>query len=63
MKNIEISDDLYDSLQRLKEVFYEIGEGEKKGESAFDTFSDEDVLSILIGGFIDSMGEPGEDID
>lgn len=63
MKNIEISDEMYDALQRLKEVFYEMGQGERKGDNPFDTFSDEDVLSILIGGFIDSLGESKNDFD
>ena len=57
MKRIKISDEIYDTLQQLKEVFYEMGQGEKKGDNPFDTFSDEDVLSILIGGFIDSLGQ------
>lgn len=57
MKRIKISDEMYDTLQQLKEVFYEMGQGEKKGDNPFDTFSDEDVLSILIGGFIDSLGQ------
>ena len=57
MKRIKISDEMYDTLQQLKEVFYEMGQGEKKGDYPFDTFSDEDVLSILIGGFIDSLGQ------
>lgn len=57
MKTIQISDEMYDTLQRLKEVFYEMGEGERKGDNPFDTFSDEDVMSILVGGFIDSLGE------
>lgn len=63
MKTIEISDEMFDTLQRLKELFYEMGEGERKGESAHDTFSDEDVLSILVGGFIDSLGESVTDKD
>ena len=63
MKTIQISDEMYDTLQRLKEVFYEMGEGERKGNNPFDTFSDEDVLSILVGGFIDSLGESVTDKD
>lgn len=63
MKTIVITDEMFDTLQRLKEVFYEMGEGEKKGETTYDTFSDEDVLSILIGGFIDSLGGSGGGVD
>lgn len=52
-KTIEISGDLYEAIQKLKEVFLQLTGQEVK--------SDEDVLSILIGGFIDSLsqGAPG----
>lgn len=54
-KTIEVSQELYDAVQKLKEVFKELtGQTIEK---------DEDVLSILIGGFIDSLsqGAPGTD--
>lgn len=52
-KTIEVSSDLYEAIQKLKEVFLQLTGQEVK--------SDEDVLSILIGGFIDSLsqGAPG----
>mgnify|MGYP007115163143 CR=1 FL=1 len=52
-KTIEVSGDLYEAIQKLKEVFLQLTGQEVK--------SDEDVLSILIGGFIDSLsqGAPG----
>ena len=56
MKYVEVPDDLYETIQKLKEVFYEMDETEKKGKSPYDSFSDKDVIAILIGGFIDSMG-------
>lgn len=52
-KTIEVSEDLYNAVQKLKEVFKELtGQTIEK---------DEDVLSILIGWFIDSLaqGAPG----
>ncbi len=52
-KTIEVSSDLYEAIQKLKEVFLQLTGQEVK--------NDEDVLSILIGGFIDSLsqGAPG----
>jgi predicted CopG family antitoxin len=48
-KTIEVSEDLYAAIQKLKEVFQEMtGQAIEK---------DEDVLSILIGGFIDSLAQ------
>ncbi len=48
-KTIEVSEDLYTAIQKLKEVFQEMtGQPIEK---------DEDVLSILIGGFIDSLAQ------
>jgi|GEM_PF-3615207 len=46
-KNIEISPDLYDAIQQLKSIFSEM--------SGKPIDSDEDVLSILVSGFIDSV--------
>lgn len=46
-KNIEISQDLYDAIQQLKQIFSEM--------SGKPIASDEDVLSILVSGFIDSV--------
>jgi predicted CopG family antitoxin len=49
MQTIEVSQELYDAIQKLKEVFKELtGQTVEK---------DEDVLSILIGGFIDSLSQ------
>jgi predicted CopG family antitoxin len=48
-KTIEVSEDLYGAIQKLKEVFEQMT-GQK-------VESDEDVLSILIGGFIDSLSQ------
>lgn len=52
-KNIEISSDLYDAIQQLKSIF-----GEMSGKPIE---SDEDVLSILVSGFIDSVMQEQED--
>jgi predicted CopG family antitoxin len=49
MKNIEVSQELYDAIQKLKEVFKEL--------TGQEITKDEDVLSILIGGFIDSLSQ------
>ncbi len=46
-KNIEISAELYDAIQQLKQIFAEM--------SGKPIESDEDVLSILVSGFIDSV--------
>lgn len=46
-KNLEISGELYDAIQQLKQVFAEM--------SGKPIDSDEDVLSILVSGFIDSV--------
>lgn len=46
-KSIEISGELYDAVQQLKQVFSEM--------SGKPLESDEDVLSILVSGFIDSV--------
>jgi predicted CopG family antitoxin len=48
-KTIEVSEDLYNAIQKLKEVFEQMT-GQK-------VEADEDVLSILIGGFIDSLSQ------
>lgn len=46
-KHIEISGELYDAIQQLKEIF-----GNMAGKPIEN---DEDVLSILVSGFIDSV--------
>ena len=49
MKTIEIPEDLYNAIQRLKEDFKEMtGQSVEK---------DEDVIAILVGGFIDSLSQ------
>ncbi len=49
MKTIEIPEDLYNAIQRLKEVFKEMtGQSVEK---------DEDVIAILVGGLIDSLSQ------
>ena len=49
MKTIEIPEDLYNAIQRLKEVFKEMtGQSVEK---------DEDVIAILVVGFIDSLSQ------
>ncbi len=46
-KHLEISGELYDAIQQLKQIF-----GEMSGKPIEN---DEDVLSILVSGFIDSV--------
>ncbi len=46
-KHLEISGELYDAIQQLKEIFAQM--------SGKPIESDEDVLSILVSGFIDSV--------
>lgn len=46
-KNIQISDELYDAIQQLKQIFAQM--------SGKPIENDEDVLSILVSGFIDSV--------
>lgn len=46
-KHIEISHELYDAIQQLKEIFTQM--------SGKPIENDEDVLSILVSGFIDSV--------
>ncbi len=46
-KHIEISGELYDAIQQLKQIFSEM--------SGKPIANDEDVLSILVSGFIDSV--------
>lgn len=49
MKTIEIPEDLYNAIQKLKEIFNEMtGQTVEK---------DEDVIAILVGGFIDSLSQ------
>lgn len=48
-KTIEIPEDLYNAIQKLKEVFKQMtGQTVEK---------DEDVIAILVGGFIDSLSQ------
>lgn len=48
-KTIEIPQDLYDAIQKLKEVFKQMtGQTIEK---------DEDVIAILVWGFIDSLSQ------
>lgn len=46
-KTLEISAELYDAIQQLKEIFAQM--------SGKPIENDEDVLSILVSGFIDSV--------
>ena len=48
-KTIEVSEELYNAVQKLKEVFKEL--------TGQEITKDEDVLSILIWGFIDSLSQ------
>ena len=49
MKTIEIPEDLYNAIQKLKDIFKEMtGQVIEK---------DEDVIAILVGGFIDSLSQ------
>ena len=48
-KTIEVSEDIYTAIQKLKEVFQEM--------TGQPVENDEDVLSILIWGFIDSLSQ------
>ena len=57
MKFVQVSDDLYNTIQKLKEVFYEMDDSDKKGKKPGEVFKDDDVISILVGGFIDSLGK------
>ena len=52
-KTIEISADLYDAIQKLKEVFKEM--------TGQEVAADEDVLAILVGGFIDSLAQSAQE--
>ena len=61
MKFIQVSDDLYNTIQKLKEVFYEMDDSNKKGKKPDEVFKDNDVISILVGGFIDSLGRSMDD--
>lgn len=44
---LEVSQELYDSINQLKKVFWEI--------TGQPIESDEEVLSIIVGGFIESI--------
>ena len=48
-KTIELDEELYDAVQELKTVFSEI-----VGEDIKD---DEEVIGILISGFVESLNE------
>ena len=52
-KTIEVSVDLYDAIQKLKEVFKEMT-GQEVAE-------DQDVVAILVGGFIDSLSQSAQE--
>lgn len=52
-KTIELSADLYDAIQKLKEVFKEM--------TGQDVTEDQDVIAILVGGFIDSLAQSAEE--
>ena len=47
MKQIEIGAELYDAIQQLKTIFSEM--------SGKPIEKDEEVLSVLVSGFIDSI--------
>lgn len=53
MKKIEISDELYEAIQNLKNVFSNMS-----GKKVED---DEAVIGILVSGFIDSLKGEGDD--
>lgn len=61
MKFIQVSDDLYNTIQKLKEVFFEMDDSVIKGKTPEEVFNDEAVISILVGGFIDSLGRSMDD--
>lgn len=48
-KTVELSTDLYEAIQKLKEVFKEM--------TGQEVTADEDVIAILVGGFIDSLSQ------
>lgn len=51
-KTIEVTPEVYNALQRLKEVFKELTGQEVKEDS--------EVISVLASGFIDSLTAEGE---
>lgn len=51
-KTIEVTSEVYNALQRLKEVFKELTGQEVKEDS--------EVISVLASGFIDSLTADGE---
>ncbi len=57
-KTIEVSEDLYNALQELKQVFSQLTWQEIK--------SDDEVIGILVSGFVDSIqnlqGDENNDI-
>ena len=49
---IEVPLELFDALQKIKEIFYQVSGQRVEGDA--------DVIAILIGGFFDSLNdEPG----
>ncbi len=55
MKSVEVTDEIYYTIQKLKEIFYKMYESDKKGLTPQETFTDENIIEILIGGFIDTL--------
>lgn len=53
-KHIEISQELHDAIQQLKQIFSQM--------SGKPIEKDEDVLSILVSGFIDSVMHENEEM-
>lgn len=52
-KTLEVSADLYDAIQKLKEVFKEM--------TGQEVTEDQDVIAILVGGFIDSLSQSAQE--
>lgn len=52
--SIQVSEPLYDSIQKMKELFSQM--------TGQEVTQDEDVLSILIGGFFDSLKEISSEV-
>ncbi len=52
-KTLEVSADLYDAIQKLKEVFKEM--------TGQEVTEDQDVIAILVGGFIDSLSQGAQE--
>ncbi len=52
-KTLEVSADLYDAIQKLKEVLKEM--------TGQEVTEDQDVIAILVGGFIDSLSQSAQE--